>query len=98
MPVSRYGPQNATGALDNRLIGDIEGVDAVATAGVPTTYAETYAVLRRNAVILAESDVQDFTYEQAGGPAFVRMGIWGYVGTLVRNPNSISIQTVTAAT
>lgn len=97
MPVARYGPQNATGALENRLIGDIEGVDAVATAGVPTAYAETYAVLRRNAVILAESDVQDFTYEQAGGPAFVRMGIWGYVGTLVRNPNSISIQTVTAA-
>jgi HK97 family phage major capsid protein len=97
MPVSRYGPQNATGALDNRLIGDIEGVDAVASSGVPTTYAETYAVLRRNAVILAESDVQDFTYEQAGGPAFVRMGIWGYVGTLVRNPNSISIQTVTGA-
>lgn len=97
MPVSRYGPQNATGELGNRLIGDIEGVDAVASSGVPTAYAEKYAVLRRNAVILAESGVQDFTYEQAGGPAFVRMGIWGYVGTLVRNPNSISIQTVTAA-
>ncbi|MBN6037472.1 phage major capsid protein [Amycolatopsis sp. 195334CR] len=97
MPVSRYGPQNANGALDNRLIGDIEGVDAVASAGVPTAYAEKYAVLRRNAVLLAESGVQDFTYEQAGGPAFVRMGLWGYVGTLVRNPGSISIQTVTAA-
>ncbi|QRP48001.1 phage major capsid protein [Amycolatopsis sp. FDAARGOS 1241] len=97
MPVSRYSPQNATGALDNRLVGDIEGVDAVASSGVPTAYAETYAVLRRNAVLLAESGVQDFTYEQAGGPAFVRMGLWGYVGTLVRNPGGISIQTVTAA-
>lgn len=98
MPVSRYNPQNANGAMGNALVGDIEGVDAFASSGVPTAYAETYAVLRRNAVILAESDVNDFTYEQAGGPAFVRMGIWGYVGTLVRNPNSISIQTVTAAT
>jgi hypothetical protein len=25
------------------------------------------------------------------------MGLWGYVGTLVRNPGSISIQTVTVA-
>lgn len=98
MPVSRYGPQNANGSLDNRLVGDIEGVDAVASSGVPTTYAEKYAVLRRHAVILAESETVDFTYEQAGGPAFVRMGLWGYVGTLVRNPGSISIQTVTAAT
>jgi HK97 family phage major capsid protein len=97
MPVSRYGPQNATGALDNRLVGDIEGVDAVASSGVPTAYAETYAVLRRNAVFLGESDVVDFTYDQVGGPAFVRMGIWGYVGTLIRNPASISIQTVTVA-
>lgn len=97
MPVSRYGPQNATGALDNLLVGDIEGVDAIASAGVPTAYAETYAVLRRSAVILAESDVLDFTYEQVVGPSAVRMGIWGYVGTLVRNPASISVQTVTAA-
>lgn len=97
MPVSRYGPQNAMGALDNVLVGDIEGVDVLASSGVPTAYAETYAVLRRQAVILAESDVTDFTYEQVGGPAFIRMGIWAYVGTLVRNPASISIQTVTAA-
>lgn len=97
MPVSRYGPQNAAGALDNVLVGDIEGSDVLASSGVPTAYAETYAVLRRHAVILGESDLVDFTYEQVGGPAFVRMGIWGYVGTLVRNPNSISIQTVTAA-
>lgn len=97
MPVSRYGPQNGTGALDNLLVGDIEGVDVVATAGVPTSYAETYAVLRRNAVLLAESDLLSFTYEQVVGPSAVRMGIWGYVGVLVRNPASVSIQTVTAA-
>lgn len=97
MPVSRYGPQNAAGAMDNVLYGDIEGSDVVGTAGVPTAYPETYAVLRRQAVILGESDLLDFTYEQVGGPAFVRMGIWGYVGVLVRNPNSVSIQTVTAA-
>lgn len=97
MPVSRLNPQNANGAVGNTLVGDIEGVDAVGTAGVPTAYAETYAVLRRNAVILAESDLLDFTYEQVVGPSAVRMGIWGYVGTLVRNPNSVSIQTVTAA-
>ncbi|QFU87875.1 phage major capsid protein [Amycolatopsis sp. YIM 10] len=97
MPVSRYNPQNAAGAVGNVLMGDIEGSDVVGTAGVPTAYPEKYAVLRRHAVILGESDLLDFTYEQVGGPAFVRMGIWGYVGVLVRNPNSVSVQTVTAA-
>ncbi|MGW3992218.1 phage major capsid protein [Amycolatopsis sp. NPDC004772] len=98
MPVSRYNPQNANGAVGNFLVGDIEGADAVGTAGVPTAYAEKYAVLRRNAVILAESPISDFTYEQVGGPSNIRVGIWGYVGVLVRNPGSVSIQTVTAAT
>lgn len=97
MPVSRYGPQNAAGALDNLLVGDIEGVDVIGTAGIPTAYAETYAVLRRQAVYLAESDVLDFQYEQVAGPSAVRIGVWGYIGTLVRNPNSVSIQTVTVA-
>jgi HK97 family phage major capsid protein len=98
MPVSRYGPQNARGALGNLLVGDIEGMDAVGTAGVPTAYPEKYAVLRRYAVILGESDVMDFSYEQVVGPSAIRMGIWGYVGTLVRHPNSVAIMTVTAAT
>lgn len=97
MPVSRYGPQNATGQLGNLLVGDIEGIDALASSGVPTTYAEKFAVLRRNAVILAESDLLDFTYEQVVGPAAVRVGIFGYVGTLVRNPKSVAILTVTVA-
>lgn len=97
MPVSRYGPMNANGALGNALVGDIEGVDALASAGVPTATLEKYAVLRRNAVILAESDVLEFTYDQVVGPSAVRMGIWGYLGVLVRNPNSVSIQTVTSS-
>jgi HK97 family phage major capsid protein len=98
MPVSRYNPQNANGALGNTLMGDIEGVDALATAGVPTPAAEAneqFAVLRAAAVILAESDVLDFTYDQVAGPSAVRMGIWGYVGTLVRNPGSVQVITVT---
>ncbi|MBB4689822.1 phage major capsid protein [Amycolatopsis jiangsuensis] len=98
MPVTRYGPANASGALGNQLVGDIEGVDVIASAGVPTAYAEKYAVLRRQAVMLAESDVLDFSYEQVVGPSAVRMGIWGYVGALVRNPNSVAVLTVTAAT
>lgn len=98
MPVSRYGPQNALGALGNALVGDIEGVDALASSGVPTATLETYAVLRRNAVILGESDLLEFTYEQVVGPSAVRMGVWGYIGTLVRNPNSVSIQTITSST
>lgn len=97
MPVSRYGPQNATGALDNVLSGDIEGVDVVGTAGVPTAYAEKYAVLRRNAVILAESDLLEFTFTEVVGPSSVRLGVWGYLGALVRNPNSVAVLTVTGA-
>jgi HK97 family phage major capsid protein len=94
MPVSRYNPQNANGALGNALIGDIEGVDVLASAGVPTAGTEMFAVLRSQAVILAESDTLDFTYDQVAGPSAVRMGIWGYVGTLVRNPGSVQVITV----
>lgn len=95
MPVSRYNPQNSTGALGNALIGDIEGVDVYATAGVPTGYPEEFAVLRSNAVILGESDLFDFSYEQVAGPSAIRMGIWGYAGILIRHPNSVCVLTVT---
>ena len=97
MPVSRYNPQNATGAMGNALVGDIEGVDVVASNGIPTGSAsldEKFAVLRSQAVILAESDLLEFTYEQVAGPSAVRMGIWGYVGTLVRNPGSVQVLTI----
>ncbi|MFI5607773.1 phage major capsid protein [Amycolatopsis sp. NPDC051903] len=97
MPVSRFVPQNATGALGNELVGDIEGSDVIASAGVATAYPEKYAVLRSQAVILGESPVTQFTYDQVGGPAFIRMGIWAYVGVLVRNPKSVSVQTVTVS-
>ncbi|GAB3372544.1 phage major capsid protein [Amycolatopsis echigonensis] len=98
MPVSRYNPQNANGALGNSLVGDIEGSDVVATTGVPSGKPEKYAVLKSNAVLLAESGTVDFSYDQIGGPSFVRVGIWGYLGVLVRNPELVSVSTVTGAT
>jgi HK97 family phage major capsid protein len=99
MPVTRYGPQNAVGALGNVLVGDIEGVDAYGTIGIVRSGAvETIAVLRSQAVILAESDLLEFTYDQVVGPADVRMGIFGYVGTLVRNPVGVQLIVITSAT
>jgi len=100
MPVSRYNPQNANGALGNVLMGDIEGVDALGTSGVPVsaTADEKFAVLRADAVILAESTVLDFTYDQVVGPSQVRIGIWGYAGTLVRNPGSVQVITIDTVT
>lgn len=96
MPVSRYGPQNANGALGNTLVGDIEGVDAYGTNGVTWTSGsdEEFAVLRSQAVILGESDILEFTYDQVVGPSAVRMGIWGYFGVLVRNPGSVQVITI----
>lgn len=100
MPVSRYGPQNAAGALTNVMVGDIEGVDAYGTNGIAggaVPSAEKFAVLRSQAVMFAESDVMEFTYEQVNGPSNVRMGIWGYAGALLRVPAAVQVFTVTAA-
>lgn len=94
MPVSRYNPQNANGALGNVLMGDIEGVDALGTAGVPDTGTEKFAVFRSDAVLFAESTTLDFTYDQIVGPSSVRIGIWGYAGVLVRNPGSVQVITI----
>lgn len=99
MPVSRYNPQNAQGALDKMLVGDIEGVDAYGTNGIAGTSvpsAEKFAVLRSQAVLLAESTLLEFNYEQIVGPSSVRMGIFGYFGALVRVPAAVQVITVTA--
>lgn len=95
MPVSRYNPQNATGALGNVLVGDIEGLDAYASNGIPEGATEKFAVLRSQAVILAESPLLEFSFPEVVGPSAVRMGIWGYAGVLVRNPKSVAILTIT---
>lgn len=100
MPVSRYNPQNAAGALGNVMVGDIEGVDAYGTNGIPGTSvpsSEKFAILRSQAVLFAESDLLEFTYDQVVGPSSVRMGIWGYAGALARVPAAIQVFTVTAA-
>lgn len=99
MPVTRYNPQNARGGLGNVLVGDIEGVDAYGTVGIVRSgNIETIAVMRSQAVILGESDLLEFTYDQVVGPSAVRMGVWGYVGTLVRNPVSVQLIVITDAT
>lgn len=99
MPVTRYNPQNAAGAMGNGLVGDIEGVDAYGTLGLdPTAYPEKLYVLRGQAVYLGESNRYDFTYDQVVGPSAVRMGTFGYVGVLVRYPVEAQAVTITAAT
>jgi hypothetical protein len=99
MPVTRYNPQNSRGSLGNVLVGDIEGVDAYGTVGITrATNTETIAVLRSQAVIFAESDLLEFSYDQVVGPAAVRMGIFGYAGVLVRFPVGVQLIVVTDAT
>lgn len=99
MPVSRYNPQNATGALGNVLVGDIEGVDAYATNGaVRSTNTETIIVMRSQALLLAESDLMEFNYDQIVGPSSVRMGIFGYMGALARVAAAMKAIVITDAT
>lgn len=99
MPVSRYNPQNARGSLGNVLVGDIEGVDAYGTVGiVRAVNVETIAVMRSQAVLFAESDLLEFSYDQVVGPASIRMGVFGYAGVLVRNPIGVQLIVITDAT
>jgi HK97 family phage major capsid protein len=99
MPVERYAPQNASGAMGNSLVGDAEGTSAYLSFGFDnTTYPEKYYTARGQAIYLAESNKYDFQYDQIVGPAAVRMGTFGYVGAMVRFAAEVQFMTVTAAT
>ena len=53
-------------------------------------------VARRNDAIYWESSVVQFRYEQIGGPAAIRIGVWAYLVSAVRRAEGVIVEDVAA--
>lgn len=78
------GPSNAAGAADVTEVdgGRYRGLRLAPTDGIALD--DRFAVLRGNDVLLFESNMMRFRYEQPLGPESIKMGIWAYTAVLIR--------------
>lgn len=83
IPEGSDGPMNVLGVGSAVMVdGRFRGLGLVATEGVSTD--ATFAAVRASDVILFESDMLRFRYEEPDGPESVKLGIWAYAAVLVR--------------
>lgn len=78
------GPTNimGTGDVGSTEGGRFRGLTLAPTDGIALD--DRFAVLRASDVLLFESNMLRFRYEQPLGPESVKMGIWAYTAVLVR--------------
>ncbi|ALL74277.1 hypothetical protein AD006_01170 [Pseudonocardia sp. EC080610-09] len=81
MPRSNHGPMNVVGVGGVETDGEVHGLGVIASDGV--TGGQILAV-RASDVLLFESPVTQFSYEQPLGPEQIKLGIWGYTATFVK--------------
>ncbi len=86
IPAASAGPSNVLGRGDVSIDGylDTAALAVLATDGVPTTFPESLVVGRSSDVILFESPMLRFRYEEPDGPETIRLGIWAYTATHVK--------------
>lgn len=83
-------PQNVVGttegATPNGYVGVVGSLPMFVTSSLAVTpgAAESHLVVRAADVILAESDLLQFRFEEVAGPQDIVLGIWRYAGTIVR--------------
>lgn len=77
-------PSNIMGAADVSALdgGRFKGLTLAPTDGIALD--DRFAVLRAQDVLLFESNVMRFRYEQPLGPESIKMGVWGYTAVLIR--------------
>jgi len=80
------GPMNVAGIGSVNVDGRIKGLGVVVSAGMddgdPLT--DTFSVFRSPDVLLFESNLMRFRYEEPNGPESVKLGIWRYAAVAVR--------------
>lgn len=82
IPDGSDGPMNAFGIGSIVVDGRFRGLGIIATEGVPDD--NEFAAVKASDVLLFESNMMRFRYEESNGPESVRLGIWAYTATLVR--------------
>lgn len=83
MPVDSAGSAVLMGVGDVQVDGRFQGLPLISTEGVDG-YPESLLVLRASDVILFESALMRFRFEEISGPETIRVGIWGYSATYVK--------------
>ena len=75
---------------------DIRGIPGVSTEGIDDALSpDLFAVMNSQAVLLLESPLSNFSFEQAPGtPSLIRMGATGTATALVRFPTAVQVCTV----
>lgn len=86
IPAATAGPRNVLGVGTIDAAGDIEGLAVMPTDGMKDSSSDqdTYAVFRASDVLLFESDMLRFRFEEQKGPESIVLGIWGYSAAMVR--------------
>lgn len=77
VPYAQYGPQNAAGVNGiGRTIADLPVV-------VSHNITNKKVVVARNTdLVLAESPIQRFRFDQPSGPESVELSVWGYIAAV----------------
>lgn len=101
-----YGPANAQGlavlpGTSVPISGNVQGLDAITSPGFPgisPVASRKIAVVNADDLLFMSSTPDRFSYEQIGGPALIRVGVWGYVAVVTeRRPKAITIISFTGA-
>lgn len=82
VPDQSAGPANVMGIGSVNVDGWYKNLPIIATEGVDAD--DEFAAVRSTDVILFESDMLRFFYEQPDGPETIRLGIWAYTAVLIR--------------
>lgn len=97
VPPDSAGPVNIIGQGQVDTDGRFEGLPIIASDGI-TQYPESILVARAQDVLLFESAVMRFRYEEVTGPETIRVGVWGYTATYVKySGKSVKRIAITAA-
>lgn len=82
VPDGSGGPMNVLGIGSVNVDGIYRNLPIIATEGVDVD--DEFAAVRSSDVILFESNMLRFRYEQPQGPQTIKLGIWAYTAVLVR--------------
>lgn len=99
MPDDSAGPMNVVGVGSVQVDGRLKAMGVVATDAMGTgALPDTFAALRASDVLLFESSVLRFRFEEVAGPESIVLGIWAYTGVIARQSGKcIQRVNVTAA-
>ncbi|MGL5909861.1 MAG: phage major capsid protein [Phycicoccus sp.] len=97
LPNTQHGPQNVFGLGQLVADGEYEGIPIIVTEGGGAAAPFNILCLRLQDVILMESLMMRFRFEEVLGPQTIRIGIWAYAATIVRQATlSVRRLTITA--